>query len=208
MTRDLPHYIAMIQEHKNIERIVITTNGTVMPHRELLNVIKQDDRMIICVSDYRIQLGKSGNNTYQKRTAAVIKMFEEVATVVLGRQLWMQTSPIRKNKRSIAELKEYYSECQKLHAPYFVALWGGKIYTCPRSGIYQVLGYPLPENEFVDLQADKTPEQLREELISFFSRDYYTGCNFCNNVEDAKKPLVKPGEQISNSNEFGLSSIE
>lgn len=158
----------------------------------------------------------SCNNTkqYSEKRKRVMEAFSQVCAVNDGasRPEWIKTSPININNRTEEELKVYFEQCCHLHAAFFTAIWGGKLYGCPRHGIYDLLGYPMNSNEFINLRdysqdgflvTDdetilnncKNKKSLRDALYSFYSKDFYNACNYCNNIEDAAQGYILPGEQ-------------
>jgi len=197
LTANFEFFIENALSYDTIHMIAITTNGSVMPSSKLLSIIEADrSRFIINIDNYESDF----SSKYISKRQKVASAFENVCDNInyQSRPFWIQTSPIQINHRNESELTAYYEQCMHVHAPYFTSIWDGKLYTCPRHGIYQLLGYNVDKSDYVDLRIQDAT--LRDKIISFFSKQFFYSCNYCNNVEDSQRPLIKPGEQIRRQN--------
>lgn len=200
VTPHFEQYVAEILDYKKanprkVQTIVITTNGTVMPKRKLLSILAEaPEAFIIHVSDYRRHLDKN----YAEKRDKIISAFGDIGVAIAElRGRWIQTSMPAVNYRSDAELARYFIKCMEQQGVYFPTIWDGRLYQCARPKLLELMGFSIPGNEYVNIREAPNAECLRNSLVTFFSRDFYKSCDYCNNVEDGQLPLVYPGEQLS-----------
>ncbi len=98
---------------------------------------------------------------------------------------------INKFNRSKTENIEYFKKC--LHN--CTAVFDGNIFICPRAGVFYLKHlYEFENGEQVSL--NKYDKELRKKLINFYSRDYFTACDYCSYLEDCQKGSITPALQI------------
>ena len=181
-------------QYESVGTVILTTNGTVVPNRKILEIIAaHKDRFIINCSDYSELMGAR----YAARRDRIVELFrsETGVTPIVTNPVWLKTSPPAVHHRTRAELTDYYAACMHIHGAYFTSLWDGKLFTCPRQGVFDLLGYPMRPGDYLDIRAFDSPAQLREAITGFFSREFYWACDYCSNVEDANCHIA-PGEQL------------
>ena len=89
--------------------------------------------------------------------------------------------------------KEYFESCNNN----CVSVFGGKIYVCPRAGVFVIKNiYEPKENEVIDLNIENNPRKLKQKLVEFYSRDYFSACDYCLVLEDRDLPAVIPAIQL------------
>ena len=105
---------------------------------------------------------------------------------------WGYTSPL--NPKKLREnSKHYFEECGNN----CVAVFKGKIYICPRAGVFALKGIYSPElNEVIDLNIENNPKILKKKLINFYSRESFSACNYCTILDDRAQDRILPAQQI------------
>ena len=176
---------------ENIKRVVIMTNGTIVPKSEhLLNALS-NDKFEIRISEYvkndslrakLIQTLSSYNIKYS------IKYFSN------GHFHWYDFGALDFKNRTLEELRNQYNQCS-VQAQY---LHNGKLYVCPRAahGI-ELKNIPDDNDCYIDLNDDLVSDiQLKDKINEMiFRRKIYNCCNYCNRGTDMVKE-IPVAEQI------------
>lgn len=170
----LNYLIAM----EKCEKIGIITNGTIVPEKDILEILA-NDKIFIEMSDY-------GLIDIQ---AKVIRKFEEykIHLRVLSEQTWLDYgNPEIKLEKSAGQLKEEYCECPDgyMCKPFD----GDRIYACGRClrmhhidiGSYKV------ERDSCEIGCD----DLRGNIRALYLQEYAEACDYCSRM--SKPPVWIP----------------
>lgn len=173
--------------HPKINKVIITTNGTMMPSEKMLRLL-QHGKVTVRISGY-------GESIVPQRPELIRLLAEsKVQAEDLEGMLWSDVGNAEYRHRNVEELKTLWMKCG-MNACVTLAS-NGKIYYCSRSMTADELDiYPAPEEgEFVDVR--NTPvEQLGEKLERFYDLEYISTCNYCDGITD-QSPLVPTAAQI------------
>lgn len=170
-----------------IGKVIIVTNGTMMPKEETLRLLK-NKKVIMRVSGY-------GEEVVPKR-AELIRLLEKEKVQLhdLEGMVWRKIGNAEFRNCSEAEMEAVWDECKMNEC---VTLSDkGRIYYCSRSASADELEcYPSPkENEYVDVR--NTPiEELGEKLEKFYEVEYISTCNYCDGLVKGS-PIVPTAAQI------------
>lgn len=188
--KDLNTYLEYACSKKQVKNVWIVTNGTLLMNKELIKSIKKYHKKVtVWVSNY------SKNQAIQPRLkhAKLLEQIQETGSDYdyIKDLNWSYTSPINSEKLR-DDSSRYFEICQNN----CVMVLGGKLYVCPRAGIFDLKKIYTPkENEIIDLSKENNPKILKQKLKEFYSRDYFTACNYCTVLEDKKKEKVIPALQ-------------
>jgi len=193
LVKDLHRFLDYAASKKKIKRIWIITNGTLLMKDELISVIKKyRNKVIISISNY-------SKNEELKNKLRHKEILEQINIANLEYDYkqdycWMYTSPI--NSKKLREYSpSYFSTCNN----HCVAVFSGKIYICPRAGVFDIKKIYTPESEeVIDLNIENNPKILKKKLVTFYSKDYFSACNYCTVLEDKTLPNVIPAIQRTN----------
>lgn len=187
LVKNLDEYIEYAASKKQVERVWIVTNGTLLiPDKVLKAAKKYRHKFTIWLSNY------SKNEELKSRLKhdEILKQINDANLDYDYKQdlCWGYTSPINteilRNTPTI-----YFEEC----ANNCVAVFGNKVYVCPRAGVFALKGIYTPqETETIDLSKKVSKEQLR----MFYSREGFSACKYCTINEDRLKDSVIPALQI------------
>lgn len=193
LVKDLHKYLDYVASKKKIKRVWIVTNGTLLMKDELIKVAKKyRKKTTIWISNY-------SKNEDLKNKLHHSELIGQINNANLDYDYkkdlnWGYTSPIGKNKKRDGQ-KEYFKYCNN----HCVAVFGGKIYVCPRAGVFDIKGIYTPdEEEVINLNVENNSKILKQKLIKFYSRDYFSACDYCVVLEDRTEPSVIPAIQIKN----------
>ncbi len=185
--KDVIEYILEKYSDK-IDKFIITTNGTVLPKEEILEVLKNNN-VILSVSNYSNKLEK-----LKSKVDRVLGTYQEknINHYVRNNIEWYDFGDLRiKNNMSEEELINHFDSCT---AP-FRGLNDGKFYYCHlnTSAVLTKLFSPN-ENDYVNL-SEVYPKDLIKFDLGFTELGYITFCDNCNGCNTGIKIPVTYKEQ-------------
>ena len=185
--KDVIEYILEKYSDK-IDKFIITTNGTVLPKDEILEVLKNNN-VILSVSNYSNKLEK-----LKSKVEKVVDTYQinNINHYVRNNIEWYDFGDLRiKNNMSEEELINHFDSCT---AP-FRGLNDGKFYYCHlnTSAVLTKL-FPLNDNDYVNL-SDVSSEDLIKFDLGFTELGYITFCDNCNGCNTGIKVPVSYKEQ-------------
>jgi organic radical activating enzyme len=185
--KDVIEYILEKYSDK-IDKFIITTNGTVLPKEEILEVLKNNN-VILSVSNYSNKLEK-----LKSKVDRVLGTYQEknINHSVRNNIEWYDFGDLRiKNNMSEEELINHFDSCT---AP-FRGLNDGKFYYCHlnTSAVLTKLFSPN-ENDYVNL-SEVYPKDLIKFDLGFTELGYITFCDNCNGCNTGIKIPVTYKEQ-------------
>lgn len=187
LVKNLEEYLEFAASKNKVEKVWIVTNGTLLLSDKLIETAKKyRNKTVIWLSNY-------SKNEELKSKLKHDKILQQIKDAQLDYDYvedlnWGYTSPIGTEKLR-DDSKEYFRECSNN----CVAVFGGKIYVCPRAGVFDLKGIYTPaESETIDLNKTVTKKQLKD----FYSKESFSACNYCTVIEDRAKGKVIPALQI------------
>jgi organic radical activating enzyme len=185
--KDVIEYILEKYSDK-IDKFIITTNGTVLPKEEILELLKNNN-VILSVSNYSNKLEK-----LKSKVERVIDTYKvnNINHYVRNNIEWYDFGDLRiKNNMSEEELINHFDSCT---AP-FRGLNDGKFYYCHlnTSAVLTKL-FPPNENDYVYL-SEVYPKDLIKFDLGFTELGYITFCDNCNGCNTGIKVPVSYKEQ-------------
>ena len=141
---------------KKIDKLIITTNGTILPKDSMLELLKIND-VILSVSDYTDKL-----ENIKKKVTKVLEVYKEIGInpYVRNEIEWYDFGDLRVKKNlPTDELINHFDSCT---AP-FRGLNDGKFYYCHlNTSAVRTNLFPLNDNDYIKIDAVS-----KEELIKF-----------------------------------------
>ena len=188
---NLYEYVEIAAKNKKIERLWIVTNGTLLINDKLKKTLsKYRNKITVWVSNY-------SKNEELKDKLKHTELLKQIKALKLDYDYvkdlsWGYTSPYKTEK--VRENSELYFECCGNHC---VSVFEGKLYVCPRAGIFDKKGIYIPqENEVIDLNTETNVKVLKKKLKDFYSRNTFTACNYCTVLEDRMLETIMPAIQL------------
>lgn len=189
MDKNLYMIIDEALKHDNVRRILIITNGTIVPQSEELISSLANDRVSIRISYY--------GEDVSKRVEAIKQLCNEKGINCYAKwekEMWKSAGRPYKRNKSISDLKRQYRRCS---ASLCNNLLAGKLHHCSRSSNGMNMGViPVEQEDYLDVMRDMTREDFRKELQEFVYHDrgYIIACDYCDLATRASYD-VAPGEQ-------------
>lgn len=185
--KDIIEYILEKYSDK-IDKFIITTNGTVLPREQILEVLKNNN-VILSLSNYSNKLEKLKSKV--ERVVDTYKV-NNINHYVRNNIEWYDFGDLRiKNNMSEEELINHFDSCT---AP-FRGLNDGKFYYCHlnTSAVLTKL-FPPNENDYVNL-SEVYPQDLIKFDLGFTELGYITFCDNCNGCNTGIKIPVSYEQQ-------------
>lgn len=191
LVRNIHEYLEYAASKKKVKRVWIVTNGTLLMNDNLLNTAKKyKNKLTIWVSNY----SKNPElDTILKHNELLKQINDAKLDYDYVQDLtWGYTSPLNTEKLR-DDTKQYFEDCSN----HCVAVFGGKIYVCPRAGIFDIKNIYKPEkDEIINLNTETNPNILRKKLKSFYSREGFSACKYCTVLKDREHDRILPAQQI------------
>ncbi|MDB3945473.1 radical SAM protein [Gammaproteobacteria bacterium] len=190
--------VRALLSYSNIHKVVIYTNGTIVPKGENLECLK-DDRVFLDITNY---------GEHSKRLAPLKEVLEQNQINFIAKvPTWTDSGRILPHQnKSEDQLKWMFQNCCNNDV---LSLLHGRLYRCPFSAHATNLNaIPLDQTDWVDISEFGKGVELRKEIDRLYNhKEYLTACSYCNGrdyttpvIEAAiqtKKPLSLPEIVIS-----------
>jgi organic radical activating enzyme len=171
-----------------IDKLIITTNGTILPKQTTLDLLKTSD-VILSISDYTDKL--------ENIKAKVLKVIETFKSQNINHYVrteieWYDFGDLRiKKNLPTDELIKHFDSCT---AP-FRGLNDGKFYYCHlNTSAVRTNIFPLNDNDYVSLDS-VSPEDLIKFDLGYTDLGYITFCDNCNGCNTGIKVPVSYEKQ-------------
>jgi organic radical activating enzyme len=173
--------------HK-IDKLIITTNGTILPKNSMLELLKIND-VILSVSDYTDKL--------ENIKGKVLKVLDTFKTKNINHYVrneieWYDFGDLRvKGNYTTEQLINHFDSCT---AP-FRGLNDGKFYYCHlNTSAVRTNLFPLNDNDYLNID-DVSKEDLIKFDLGYTNLGYVTFCDNCNGCNTGIKIPVSYEKQ-------------
>lgn len=182
----MKEYIGYVGEKygDRIGSIRIGTNGTIVPHDDLLMICKQYN-VKMDVSDYRCTIDK------QSKLEEIIdkcNVFGVCVDVKRTGEQWLDMGFPKRipGRRSEDQLRRHYSKC----AMFCRDFDNGKLYHCCSNFAAVKAGlYPENKNDYFDFHREFSKKELLEYEIGYCDMGYTSFCRVCRGCSDEVNPF-------------------
>jgi len=173
-------YVNRLRQYSNYTRIVVYSNGTIIPKSENLNCLMFDDTYIR-ISDYG-DISKNTPKIVETLDANNITYnLEEVTS-------WQDCAVIEKRERTERQLESIYSSCC---AKDTLTLLNNALYICPFTANAENIGaLPNVPDETIILDHQLQENQIKQQLFSMLrNKKHFSACQYCAGRPDEGPPL-------------------
>lgn len=181
---DLDKILKFCLDKRKIGKIVVATNGTIIPSPPILSLLK-NRRVYVKISEYKCASSK------QRKLLKILKR-NGISNYYMRYMTWGDIGNFSYRNRKVSELKEVFQRCGMRSC---ITMSNGKIFFCSR----QMTHYELKiadkgENkEYIDVR-NMSKEKFSNEWDKFYSREYLHACNYCDGLHE-RSPRIPAGEQ-------------
>ena len=188
----LKEVIDFCRKQEKIGKIVITTNGTLQPTRELMMCLKEN-KVCVRVSGYPEHVVPNRKMILEEYRTNELEIED------LDGMQWADMGTFEKRNHTPNELHEIFKSCEMANC---VTLQkDGLIFYCSRSlSAYETELYPKPvKGEYIDVRKDKN---LQDSLYKFYNVPYLTTCDYCDGISCVTTKFLLAGIQILDKKVF------
>lgn len=182
--------IDYLNKRDEVVKVVVPTNGTVMPENPKLYEALRNPKNHVRISHYEAFDKKAG-----KLLACLEKEKIDHSVKIFGKDtyLWYDFGDYELRNRSDDELSVQYYECEVE----WMSLYRGKLYPCPRAAHSIDLGLQPAEGNYIEIADENVPlEELKANLERFvYETSFYPACNRCDRGT-GKCPVIPVAEQL------------
>jgi hypothetical protein len=175
VNKDYYRVVAKLNEVKNVKRVVIYSNGTIVPQDAHMEFLKHP-KVIFIITSY---------GALSRNLDTITAKFDQhkVNYVVQKAAGWTDSGKIENYNRTKEGLEETFRYCCVKN---YTTISSGKLYRCPfGANLARLHAAPEDSTDYFDLfkemESGKELPVVRRELRKFLTeKTSSTACNFCN----------------------------
>lgn len=179
--QNLKDVLDFLSGQEKVLCIEITTNATIIPHKEIINQLK-NPKVIIHISDY-------GNVVNSQKFLECMRQNEIRFRILEFQGRWVSTGGTEKRNRSVEDLTRQYYQC--VSGNLCKTLWEDRIYPCARAASLAALEIMTDCPSINSIEK----EGLRERMYSFYIVPSCGACDYCD-VSIENPVYVEPAVQL------------
>lgn len=187
ISKDITDIIESCTRLDKIGKIVIYTNGTVIPNQNTMDALK-NDKVAVHISDYNVP-----NNKIEKLSAEL--KAQGIKYFIRSYDSWNDLGNLEKRDHTNYEIKELYKNCVMANCFTF---YRDKLYRCPRSAHGQQLGaFCNPDSDYVHIgDQELSDEDIKMQCWQLIkNKNGLKACEYCNG-SNWHKQGIRPAIQL------------
>ena len=186
INKNLAAIVTKLTSYPNHRHIVLYTNGTLMPPKGALEVLR-NDKVSVNITDYGAHSRRLGDLTAALDGAGIAYLVKT--------PFWTDSGRILHRPRSADQLDAVFKNCCVSDV---LSLLNGRLYRCPFSANGTNLGaIPAVADDIVAVEDIMDPQQLRSEIARLYDRATpLKACEYCNG-RDYTTPKIEPALQTA-----------
>ena len=184
--KQLHVFLEGLSELKNIETIYVVTNGTILPHQELIEILRNDRRVCVRISNYT-----NGNTSCKLEKLVDIFEIENIKYEITNHSFWIEQKEMYFQNLTKEELQRKFRNCfnRKL------VLLDGKIFLCFYDYLLNELGL-CNETYGIDVKELNDIDFVNEVSALVNTKIAIPACQYCHKVFREKIKRVPIAEQL------------
>jgi len=195
MNKEIHLVINKLIDEPKVRKIVIYTNGTIIPKENQIEYLK-NNKVLLIITDYGVLSRKLNvlNQILQKNN---------IAYYIL-KPRWSDCAKIIRHHRSVGQQREIFRSCC---AKNLVTLSNGRLYKCPfAANADRLQAVPDYENDYVNLfqepQKSTDIHKMKKKIRTFLlEKDFLEVCDYCNG-RPFEAPQIPPAIQTQKPLEY------
>lgn len=190
--------ITYLQKYRNrIGLLELITNGTLVPKAVLLDAMQAFGNVKVIIDNYGPQLS---TQVSQAESAFASHCIFYETRKYFGKDAyysgWLDMTDLADKHRTPADDAAVYASC--IFSQHFqrCIIADGRIYICAVGRRLNELGVLKTNHDYLDLTDDKLTIRDKQKILqSFFERDSFESCHYCNGF-CMDRPRYVPAEQL------------
>ena len=169
LCKGLPKMLDYAALKNKVIHIAIVSNGTLLPNNDLINILKQYNKINFYMSNYN-----SSPNTVNLKYEAIKELLKQNGLKYQMMENWEWFKELGFSSKKLPEsvIKHNFETC---HRTKCLMTLDRKIEVCSKAFGGRNLGL-IKTDDFIDL--DKTTD-LRQDLIDFYQKPMMQACEYC-----------------------------
>ena len=192
MNKEINLVIKRLIDEPKVRKVVIYTNGTIIP-RNHLECLK-NDKVLFIITDY---------GALSRKLSELVLWLREnnIAYHILKVQGWSDCAEIKDHQRNNKQKKEIFTACC---AKNLITLSDGKLSRCPfAANAFRLRAVPDCKDDYINiiqgLRRDADIRGIKKSIKSFFlEKEFLEACNYCNGRSLEAPADLQPAIQIKN----------
>ncbi|MDP2922780.1 MAG: radical SAM protein [Candidatus Omnitrophota bacterium] len=175
MNKEIHLIIKRLIDEPKIHKIVIYTNGTIIPKEDQIEYLK-NNKLLFIITDYGM-LSKKLNILTQ------LLQQNKIAFYILRVRGWADCAKIMRHYRNIERQKEIFKSCCAKNT---ATLSKGKLYRCPFvANAARLLAVPDFESDYINIFQEPQEAvdiyEMKNKIRAFLlEKDFLETCDYCN----------------------------
>lgn len=196
MNKEFHLIVKRLIDEPKVKRVVIYTNGTIVPRKEQIGYLK-DKKVLFIITDYG-PLSRSLNALTQ------ILQQNKIAFYVEKTQRWTDCAKIGRHYRNIKQQKEIFKNCCAKNT---FTISDGKLYRCPfAANAARLMAIPDFKRDYInflkEFQEGIKISEIKKKIRAFLlEKEFLQTCDFCNG-RSFDDPYITPSIQIDKPLEY------
>jgi hypothetical protein len=192
LAKDLPEMLEYAASKKQLQHIVIITNGTILPSEKLISTMKKIKRLHVVISNYK-------NNKKLAKKLKTDELIEMLAKNNIRHFLNPEDTTWRKPQRLTETYKKTpdlaQSNYNRCSLKFFHNFCCGKFSLCSMSVFLErnKPNFEFEQDEIVEV-GNTDGRTLSENLKKFFAKSYNNHCSWCDFSHTNEE--IPPAEQL------------
>ncbi len=196
MNKDFDLIIKRLNDEPKVERVVIYTNGTIIPKDEKVECLK-NNKILFIITDYG-PISRNLNALTQVLQRNKIVFYAEKA------QRWTDCAKIGRHYRNIEQQKEIFRNCCAKNT---FTISDGKLYRCPfAANAARLRAVPDFKSDYINflqefkegVDISKIKKKIRAYILE---KEFLQTCDFCNG-RSFDDPYITPAIQTKKPLEY------
>lgn len=210
LNKNWPVIVKKLTDEKKAKRIVLYTNGTLLPPEKYLSYL-QNDKILVVISDY---------GTLSKKLNRIKILFKKhnITYHILQVNEWLDCAVIAPHHRTNTQNRELFKNCcaKNMHT-----LSDGKLFRCPyAANAARLMAVPDDKGDYIDLIHEplttaREKNNIKKRVQDYIlNKDFLKICDYCNGRPlsgNEVEPVVqikipRPYTRLSNNSEDVLKN--
>lgn len=182
INKELYKMLDYAASNEKIDLIEIISNGTIIPNKELIEVIKKYKKIYFYLSNYSVN-----KDIKILKYDEILKLLnsENIKYSFVKDLQWFKEDTLKERNYNEDQLKNVFKNC---YSNTCISILNGEYHICPKSSSGKRLGI-IEVNDYINLRNSKN---LRKDLIDFYEKDYFDACRYCIRLNEK----ILPAEQL------------
>jgi hypothetical protein len=199
---DLDKIINALHSEPRIGKLYLSTNGTILPDRKIIDAIKNEPRFTVQLSNY-------GKLSTKRDELLRILDYNKIRVEEIVYKTWYKNSEFLQREETDEELRKKFNCCMSGCG---MMLWDSKLFYCGTLAFLSETGaFPSSADNFFDMGSYRGPNTgLIQSLYTFVDRantdNYIDACKYCTGKSSSNfLNMVPVAEQTREFLHFGAA---